>query len=177
MQKNNFFISQILPIIVYPLGDLIAQLILSEFNLFRSLALLLTAALIYRLEIPKWFNILDNLKIKTLNTFTSIFFNAEKSLNWCGKTIGAIFYFNPLWIARHMFIIKLGMASFVLANPIHDFITCLSTGGKSFLVNLPLSIAGNFIVQAKLPLNYRFLGSVILTSIFAIAYAVAYKFF
>jgi hypothetical protein len=63
-----------------------------------------------------------------------------------------------------------------LANFNELILSSLTLGLKSFLVNLPISLLGNFIVQAKLKFEHRFLGSVILTSLLTICYALAHHF-
>ena len=150
----------ILPVLVYPAGDAVAQSILGDINPYRSLALLIAAALFYSIEIPKWFGMLE-----------------KYCPNRFGKTVGAVLYFNPLWIARHMLVIKFGESYFNHSILLKEIPLCLMLGLKSFLANIPISIIGNYIVQVKVPFQYRFLGSVILTGIFAIVYAFAYKFF
>ncbi len=158
--------------LIYPAGDLIAQFILQEFSLYRTLSLTFLALAFYQWEVPMWFKMLDKF----------VFLKDKKNsdshkLNWLGRTIGAIIYFNPLWIARHMFFISLGKVGYSgLANLNELLLNSLILGGKSFLINLPISFIGNFIVQVKLKLEHRFLGSVILTNIMAICYAIAYRF-
>ncbi len=168
--------------LIYPVGDLIAQFTLQEFSLYRTLSLTFLALAFYQWEIPRWFKMLDNfvvLKDKKINSLVASFVLSDSGqLNWLGRTIGAIIYFNPLWIARHMFFISLGNVGY---SGLVDFnellLSSLMLGGKSFLINLPISFIGNFIVQVKLKLEHRFLGSVILTNIMAICYAIAYRFF
>lgn len=160
MRHKSYFMTIVLPVLAYPAGDAVAQMILGGFNPFRSLALLFTAAFFYSIEIPKWFGMLEKYYPSPL-----------------GKTIGAVFYFNPLWIARHMLAIKFGESCFNLSILLKEIPLCLMLGLKSFLANIPISFIGNYIVQVKVPFQYRFLGSVILTGILAIAYAFAYKFF
>lgn len=148
--------------LIYPIGDGIAQLILQEFSIYRFLSLTFLAFAFYSWEIPGWFKLLDSKNYK---------------LNWLGRTIGAILYFNPLWIARHMFFISLGKVNSLCAINLNELIiSSLILGTKSFIINLPISVLGNFIVQVKLKLKHRFLGSVILTSLFAICYALIYRF-
>lgn len=165
--------------LIYPLGDAIAQLILQEFNFYRVLSLTFLALAFYQWEIPRWFKLLDNTVIlkSKVNPVISLVVTDDCKLNWFGRTLGAIIYFNPLWIARHMFFISLStMNGFELIN-FNSLITgSLILGVKSFLVNLPISLAGNFIVQVKLGFKHRFLGSVILTSLMTICYALAHRF-
>lgn len=155
--------------LLYPLGDLVGQLLLGKFEPERILIMTLVGGLLYRFEIPAWFRMLDSISIN------------GKNLTWIGRTIGAMFYFNPLWIARHVFFIYLATHQFNLGNDMHSAISiisdCLVVGLKSFLANLPISIVGNLIIQTKLPVQYRFAGSATLSAIFAVSYAIEYLLF
>ena len=166
--------------LIYPLGDAVAQLILQEFSLRRFLSLTFLALAFYQWEIPKWFKLLDTIVVPahkiSIMPMAGTVLTKEYKLNWFGRTLGAMIYFNPLWIARHMLFISLGKSSWGLINFNELVLSSLTLGVKSFLVNLPISIAGNYIVQAKLKLEYRFLGSVILTSLLTICYAMAHYF-
>ncbi|EKE02669.1 MAG: hypothetical protein ACD_20C00347G0006 [uncultured bacterium] len=177
---NKKYLTVLIPILLYPIGDGLGQLISQEFHPYRVLAITIAALLFYQWEIPLWFKLLDNFKIQQgqlKNSFNfKILLNENGKLNWLGKTIGAISYFNPIWIARHMFILTLGTTPLILINAQSAISNSLILGLKSFIVNLPLSFIGNYVVQNKLPLNYRFLGSVILTCLFTISYALAYRF-
>ncbi|MBA4075638.1 MAG: hypothetical protein C0508_11405 [Cyanobacteria bacterium PR.023] len=155
--------------LLYPFGDLIGQLLLGKFEPSRILTMTLVGGLLYRFEIPAWFKMLDSISIH------------GKQLNWIGRTIGAMLYFNPLWIGRHVFFIYLATHQFQVGNDMHSILSvisdCLLVGFKSFLANLPISIIGNLIIQTKLPIKYRFAGSAILSAIFAISYAIEYLLF
>jgi hypothetical protein len=169
---------------LFPLGDLCAQLITQEFNPYRLLALSLAGGLIYQYETTAWFELLENkcfspqelwvfpfLKPAVRETTESIY-----QLNGVGKTMGAILYFNPIWIARHMLFITLGTTPCSSLNGA-IVLSSLLSGSKSFLVNLPLSLLANYILQEKIPYRYRYLGSIVLTGLFAIAYALHYQYF
>ncbi|MBK6835060.1 MAG: hypothetical protein IPG89_12615 [Bacteroidetes bacterium] len=58
MNKN-----QVRGLIIYPLGDLIAQLILGEVNFYRTGIFAIVGCFIYSFEIGKWFGYLEK-KIK-----------------------------------------------------------------------------------------------------------------
>ena len=169
--------TRFLTALIYPFGDVVAQLILGELSLWRFLSLCFLAFAFYIWEIPKWFNMLDSVKTEKSNLITKLFLTKDFRLNWLGRTFGAIAYFNPLWIARHMFFISLSKVScFCLFGFVGLISSSLVLGVKSFLANLPISIIGNYIIQVKLKSEYRFLGSVLLSSFMAICYALAYKF-
>ena len=166
--------------LIYPLGDAIAQLILHEFSFYRVLSLTILALVFYQWEIPTWFQFLDSIEISNQKTTTIPMFHTvlhqDSKLNWLGRTVGAMIYFNPLWIARHMFFISLSRGNLESVGFNALILSSVILGTKSFLVNLPISILGNFIVQVKLKLEHRFLGSVILTSLLTICYAMAHRF-
>jgi len=88
------------------------------------------------------------------------------------KTGLAIAYFNPLWIARHLFFIKLFSGQFGALNW-HIFNVALI----SFVVNIPISFIANFIIQTKTALKWRFLASAIFSALMAIYYALSETLF
>jgi hypothetical protein len=173
-----------IPWVLYPTGDLIAQLILGEFHGLRLLALSLVGGLVYQAEVPRWFQWLDG------RTFTATQIQAFPPLRWLtqthdgtyrlgwfGRTLGAMTYFSPLWITRHMLVMRLATTpwhNIAIASTLQElgWASC-----QSFLVNLPVSLLGNYVIQARLPLKYRFLGSIVMTGLMSIAFALAYKFF
>ncbi len=169
--------TRLLTALIYPLGDIVAQVILQEFHLYRVISLTFLAFAFYQWEIPRWFKFLDNITASKPISILSLSLTNNNKLNWLGKTLGAMSYFNPLWIARHMFFISLSTINWLGVIDFKGLIlSSLILGTKSFLVNLPISILGNYIVQARLKLEYRFLGSVILTSLMTICYALAHRF-
>lgn len=167
----------VLPVFVYPLGDFIIQLILNNINHVRIIMVFLAGLLLYRWEIPQWFTWLAKFRFDHTNGWRKLMSTEDAHLNWLGRTIGALLYFNPLWIARHMLIIDLGVHHFVMTSLSLEIKHCLILGVKSFFINLPLSFIGNYIVQTKVQLNYRFLGSVVVSTVMAMMYAIGYKYF
>jgi hypothetical protein len=167
--KSEKTINLLIGWLLYPLGDLVGQLLLGKFEPERILVMTLVGGLLYRFEIPAWFRILDSVSI------------AGKKLTWIGRTIGAMLYFNPLWIARHVLFIYLATHHFQIGSDFNSaiavIINCLVVGLKSFVTNLPISVVGNLIIQTKLPVQYRFAGSATLSAIFAISYAIEYLLF
>lgn len=136
-------------LIIYPLGDSIAAIILNEFSILRLLGMMLVGGLIYSYEIPKWFAYISKYKgIK--------------------RTLMAILYFNPLWIARHFIFIALFSQKLDMINPGLLIIVL-----KSFTVNIPVAFAANYIIQNKIQLKYRFLSSAVFSSLMAIYYALS----
>ena len=151
--KNNILRGML----IYSLGDTIATLIRGNISPLRVLGMMLLGGTIYAFEIPNYFIWIDK-KVTSLSY--------PKTM----KTILALCYFNPLWIARHVFFIKL--FSF---EKIGYFL--LNIGLKSYLGALPISILGNFIIQNILPTKHRFLGSAIFSGFLAIYYAFTAVYF
>jgi len=121
-------------LLVYSIGDSIAAILLGEFLFTRVIGILLVGATIYAFEIPNYFNWIEN-KTK----------NYKKHKKALVKTLLALLYFNPLWIFRHLVIIKI----FSLQSEF-SFKNLLIISSFSFLVNIPISFFGNFIIQNKI---------------------------
>lgn len=143
--------------LIYSSGDLIAAVLLGEFSIIRLLGMMLLGATLYAFEIPNYFAWIER-KTKVIN-------GIKKTLT---KTALAIVYFNPLWIARHIFFIKLFSGDFGALN-----LNLLTIGFLSFLVNIPVSFLANFLIQNKVPLDWRFLASAIFSALMAIYYALS----
>ena len=141
-------------VIIYPLGDTIAALLMNEFSVTRLLGMVLVGGLIYSLEIPAWFSWIN------------------KRYTGMQRTLMAMLYFNPLWIARHLLFLFLFSGQIAM---IHW--TILSIALKSFAVNLPIAFAANYIIQNKLPLSWRFFSSAVFSSLMAIYYALSMVIF
>ena len=123
----------------------------------RFIGMMLIGATVYALEIPNYFRWIDT-KVQYLNGF-------RQSLV---KTGLAILYFNPLWIARHLFFIQLFSGH--LNKVSWDILRIASW---SFLLNIPISVAANYLIQNKLSLKYRFLASALFSAIMAVYYAMS----
>jgi len=147
--------------IIYASGDTIAALLLHEFMWTRLLGIVFIGATVYAFEIPNYFRWID----KTTEGYTGL-----KLSVW--KTTLAILYFNPLWIARHMFFILLFSSRF-------ESITwdLLRVASLSFLVNIPISLIANFLIQNKMPYRWRFFASATFSALMAIYYAVSIVLF
>ena len=170
--------------LLYPAGDLIGQVVMKEPSLSRFLAIMLAGGLLYRLEIPAWFNYLERLSISKervqRHPALALLFSEHldcMKLNWLGRTTGSMLYFNPLWIARHIAIIMLATTPFPELSLKTLALTSLTTGLKSFCTNLPIAFVGNYLLQQHVPLRYRFLGSAFLTTILTIKYAIEFRWF
>ncbi len=147
--------------IIYSLGDAVASLFLHEFSITRLLGMLFIGATVYAFEIPNVFIWIDK---KTENLK-----GVKKTLT---KTLLAILYFNPFWIARHLFFIKLFSLQTEQINS-----SLLQIAWWSFLFNIPISFTANYLIQNKIKLENRFLASAIFSGLMAIYYALSETIF
>ena len=134
-------------LIIYSAGDTVASLLMHEFSVQRLLGMMLVGGFVYSLEIPAWFNYID------------------ERYRGMQRTLMAMLYFNPLWIARHLIFISLFSGQISLVHW-----SILTIALKSFAVNLPVALAANYIIQNKIPLHWRFLSSAVFSSLMAIYY-------
>lgn len=122
---------------------------------------MLIGATVYALEIPNYFTWIDR-RVAT-----------EKPLKRAAqRTALAMAYFNPLWIARHLLFIKLASLDLDAVNW-----ELLELATKSFVFNVPVALIANYIIQIRLPLEWRFVGSAIFSALMAVYYALADVFF
>lgn len=147
--------------IIYAAGDSIAAVLSHEFDWLRLAGTLFIGATVYAFEIPNYFNWIDK-KVSHSTNFTSKIIRASL----------AMLYFNPLWIARHILFIKLFMGQY-------DSISwgLLTIGTISFLVNIPLSLGANYIIQNKIALQNRFIASAIFSGVMAVYYSLSIIWF
>ena len=123
--------------------------------------MMLVGATVYAFEIPNYFDWIVK-KTQFLNGFKATLV----------KTLLAIVYFNPLWIARHLLFIKLFSGQFEAIGW-----NILEIAFWSFLANILISFIANYIIQNRFKLNWRFLGSAIFSAIMAIYYALSETLF
>jgi hypothetical protein len=168
--------------LIYAAGDLIGQVIVGQASLVRTIGFGFIGATIYALEIPIWFRLIEGTTCDPAQQprLRGLFRNPDESgicrLNSVGKTIMALVYFNPVWLARHMFFISLLnclATNTPLGNPWLVFVHLLPVAGKSFLIKIPLALAGNYVVQNFVALRWRFVGSATFSAINAVWYAVS----
>ena len=141
--------------LIYTTGDTIASLLLNEFSIIRLLGMALIGATIYAFEIPNYFAWIDR-KVSTNND----------SISSLKRTGLALLYFNPVWIARHLLFINIFKRNFSQIG-----FGLLSIGLYSFLVNIPVSLIMNYLIQNKIPLKWRFAASATFSALMAIYYA------
>lgn len=167
---NGFFI--------YAIGDFLAQLILNDFSLTRSIGLGIIGASIYSIEIPIWFRFIENVRIKLKNK-KNIFLKTDNNQDYkfspISKMLLATLYFNPLWVARHMFFIKL--FSFIenggSFNILDTFLDMIPLANISFTSTIIIVLIGNYIIHNKIALKYRFIGNAFFSSLLAMYYALS----
>lgn len=143
--------------LIYAIGDTIAAILLGQFDVYRLVGMMLIGSTVYAFEIPNYFNWIAKITKQYKGLKLSFY-----------KTSLAILYFNPLWIARHLLFIKLISCKFNEIN-----MGLLHIAFMSFLVNIPISILANFIIQNKMPLHLRFIASAIFSGLMAIYYALS----
>ena len=143
--------------LIYSSGDTVAALILNEFSIYRMIGIIIIGATFYAFEIPNYFSWIDRkLGNEKGNT---------KSLK---RTVLALLYFNPLWIARHLFFINLFKGNLVSLN-----LSLVVIGIYSFILNIPISFIMNYLIQNKVKLKWRFTASAIFSALMAIYYALS----
>ena len=147
--------------IIYSSGDTIAALLLDAFSWERLLGMVIVGATFYAFEIPNYFDWIEK-KAKGRKGLQSSLY----------KTTLAVLYFNPLWIARHLLFIL--FFSGQIQQVSWDLLRIASW---SFLVNIPISLVANFIIQNKITLKWRFLFSAIFSALMAIYYALSIVLF
>jgi hypothetical protein len=148
-------------IFIYASGDTVAAVLLNEFSWCRLVGLAMVGATLYAFEIPNYFNWIEF----RVRSFSGLKLSVS-------KTGLAILYFNPLWIARHLFFIKVFSGHF---NELSwDLIRVASW---SFVMNIPISLIANYIIQNKINLRWRFFSSALFSAIMAIYYALSIVIF
>jgi hypothetical protein len=147
--------------LIYSIGDTIAALISSEFDWIRLVGIIVIGATIYAFEIPNYFKWIDKKVAGKAGIKPSMY-----------RALLAMLYFNPLWIARHILFIRLLMGQFDQIN-----LSILWVGLMSFLVNIPISLIANYIIQNLISLKHRFIASAIFSGLMAIYYSLSNHWF
>ena len=139
--------------IVFSIGDAIAAYLLGELTVFRYVGMMIIGGTVYAFEIPNYFKWISH----RCADYTGY--------KWkTAKTLYALAYFNPLWIARHLLFLA-------FLNQSDISWSLVSVAFMSFLVNIPMALAGNYSIQNFVSLPNRFLASAIFSGIMAIYYA------
>ena len=143
--------------LIYTSGDTVAALIEGEFSYHRVLGMMLIAGTLYALEVPNYFRWIDKQVPFAQNLSTTF-----------KRTLLAMAFFNPLWIARHLVFIQLFSGNWQAINW-----GLLEVSTVSFIVNIPLSLMVNYLIQNKLPFKWRFIGSGLFSAVLAVYYALS----
>jgi hypothetical protein len=139
---------------VFSFGDAIAAYLLNELTLFRVMGMMIIGGSIYAFVIPNYFKWISQRCAK------------YSGYKWkIAKTLYALAYFNPLWIARHLLFIAF------LNQSNNISLSMIQVAFMSFVVNVPIAIAGNYSIQNFVSLPNRFLASAIFSGIMAVYYA------
>ena len=161
LRKPGFIRQGITGGIIYLIGDTIAALLVGEFSLWRCIGIFLVGSTVYAWEIQTYFRWIER-KIKQMGV-------KKRRL---ANTFLALIYFNPLWIARHLVII------YLISGKAGEISTALLTSGLlAFIVNIPLSVFANFMIQNKISLKYRFWASASFSGLMAIYYSMSSVWF
>jgi hypothetical protein len=147
--------------LIYAVGDTIATVILGQFNPLRMLGIMLVGSTVYAFEIPLYFRWIDKCTVGIHGWHYAL-----------GRTMLAFLYFNPLWIARHLLFLAVFSGQLGLID-----LSLLKTASLSWLVNIPISLIGNAIIQLKIRLSWRFVASAVFSSLLAIYYALSAVWF
>ncbi|MBD2715755.1 hypothetical protein KBK19_11985 [Microvirga sp. STR05] len=144
-------------LLIYAAGDTAAALLLHQFSVGRLLGMALVGGLLYSLEVPAYFSWIDR-QVPP----------APGLKRRLGRAALSLLYFNPLWIARHMLFIQLfsGHADQISTG-------LLAVALRSFLLNVPVSFAANYLIQNHIPPRRRFLASALFSGLMAVYYALS----
>lgn len=146
-------------LLIYGSGDSIAALLAGEFSLHRCVGMTLVGALLYGLEIPHYFRWAAN-KTAQLPLWRAAVL----------RTLLAMLYFNPLWVARHLFLIQ-----WFSGVPMQSDIFMVAL--QSFLTVLPVTVLANLLIQNVISLKYRFAASALFSCLMAVLYPLLANFF
>jgi hypothetical protein len=116
---------------------------------------MLVGGTVYAIEIPNYFRWIDRKSPARPGLSASI-----------RRTLLALLYFNPLWIARHLFFIRCFSGQWEAIS-----VELLRLGTYSFFANIPLAFLANYLIQNKLPYEWRFASSAAFSALMAIYYA------
>ena len=147
--------------LIYMSGDSIAAWISDEVSIMRLLGIFLVGSTIYAWEVQTYFRWIEG-KTSDQNIRCRAF----------KKALMAMIYFNPIWISRHLLFVFLfsGKAD-------HISWALLQSGLIAFLVNIPISVIANYIIQNVVILRYRFWASALFSGIMAIYYSMSSVWF
>lgn len=147
--------------LIYASGDTVASLLLDQASLTRLLTVMLVGGLVYSVEIPAYFRFIDRRAKRDGTGRTAVV-----------RALLALLYFNPLWIGRHLLLLKLGQPAWEEINLHLAHVALLSFAG-----NIPLSFVGNLTIQNAVPHRLRFVASALFSAAMAVYYAASSVWF
>ncbi len=153
----------LIPALIYATGDGTASILLNEFSIWRLLGMFAIGGSVYAFEIPRYFSWIERK--------TARYEGIKKTML---KTALAMLYFNPIWIARHLFFIQLLSGQGMQLSSISSL---LQIACWSFLFNIPISLTGNYLIQNGIKLSWRFTASALFSALMAVYYALSETFF
>jgi len=147
-------------LLIYGAGDAAAAAIGGAFSGARLAGMALVGATLYAFEIPAWFGWIDRRAPR-----------GGTAAGW-RRAGWAMLYFNPLWIARHLLFVRLfsGRADLVRWS-------LVGAGARSFLFNVPVSLAANWLIQNRVPAPWRFAASALFSALMAVYYSLSGAWF
>lgn len=148
--------------IILAVSDGFAAYLTGGFSWIRFFGLLVIGSTLYAVEIPTFFAWLEKY---TKAHYTSL---KRKII----KAVAVVIFFNPIWLFRHFAFIDVFTGQFDLIN-----LHLLQTASLSYLVNIPMSLIGNYIIQNVIALNWRFIASSIYSAIMIIYFALSQVYF
>ncbi len=167
--------------IIYPMSDLIAQVILGDVSWLRIIFVTLLGRFVYAIEIPKWFGFLScwhkSSPPKGISLKFWVKIGKHYYFNWLTKTLGATLWFNPFWIARHMIVLELANIIAGKTNFFSFLSESIYLGSISFVGQFPIAMIVNYIIICRLSDKSRFIWSSIFSGLLAIYYAIGRVYF
>ncbi len=140
------------------LSDTIASFVSGDFSIIRLVGMFIVGAALYAVEIPHYFAWLERFTRRRLD-------GMKRKLT---KTVAVALFFNPLWIFRHFVFIYLLLGKTDLING-----DLFHTAILSFAFNLPFSLIGNYIIQNKISLKWRFVFSSVFSAMITLYYSLS----
>lgn len=134
-------------LLIYSAGDTTAALLTSSFSVSRLAGIMAVGGFVYSWEIPAWFEWIAS-------RYTGF-----------GRAAMAVLYFNPLWIARHLLFVCVASGDTAGIRW-----SLLSVALRGFVVNLPVIVAANYLIQNRIPLKWRFMSSAVFSALLAVYY-------
>ncbi|MGR9116569.1 MAG: hypothetical protein ACU85E_12445 [Gammaproteobacteria bacterium] len=142
--------------LVYGAGDSAAALMADEFQFSRMIGMMILGGSLYAIEIPCYFAWIER-RIKPSSV-----------INRITRALLAQAFFNPIWIARHILLIKCFSGRF---SDIHWQL--IGFGFDAFEHIFPFAFCVNYAIQNFIPLAWRFLASALFSASMAFYYALS----